>query len=68
MELLSKTGMTVTEVEYTLQDETGAFYYKEWLNEKGKIIDSMLVDKDGYQINDPALLEEVESFLVSIGE
>ena len=60
--------MTVTEVEYTLQDETGAFYYKEWLNEKGKIIDSMLVDKDGYQINDPALLEEVESFLVSIGE
>lgn len=68
MELLGKTGMTVTEVEYTLQDETGAFYYKEWLNEKGKIIDSMLVDKDGYQINDPALLEEVESFLVSIGE
>ena len=68
MELLSKTGMTVTEVEFTLQDETGAFYYKEWLNEKGKIIDSMLVDKDGYQINDPALLEEVESFLISIGE
>lgn len=68
MELLNKTGMTVTEVEYTLQDETGAFYYKEWLNEKGKIIDSMLMDKDGYQINDPSLLEEVESFLVSIGE
>lgn len=68
MELLSKTGMTVTEVEFTLQDETGAFYYKEWLNEKGKIIDSMLIDKDGHQINDPVLLEEVESFLVSIGE
>lgn len=68
MELLNKTESQVTEVVFTLQDETGAFYYKEWLNGSGKLIDSMLVDKDGYQINDPVLLEEVESFLVNIGE
>jgi len=68
MELLNKQETIVTEVVFTLQDETGSFYYKEWLNEKGKVIDSMMIDKDGYQINDPVLLEEVESYLESIGE
>jgi hypothetical protein len=68
MELLNKQETITTTVVFTLQDETGAFYYKEWINDGGEVVDSMMVDKDGYQINDPVLLEEVESFLVSIGE
>jgi len=63
MELLNKTESTVTEVSYTLQDDLGAFYYKEWLNDSGKVIDSILRDKDGYEIDDPNLLEEVQQFI-----
>lgn len=68
MELLSKQELTVTEVVFTLKDETSVFYYKEWLNENGKVIDSMMVDKDGHQIDDPVLLEAVDWFLLSKGE
>ena len=63
LNLLSKEESTVTEVTYTFQDETGAFFYKEWLNDSGKVIDSLMRDKDGYQIDDPVLLEQVQEFL-----
>ena len=63
LNLLQKQESTVTEVIYTLQDDTGSFFYKEWLNESGKVIDSLMRDKDGYQIDDPALLEQVQEFL-----
>lgn len=65
MELLSKTQFVVTEVTYTLQDEISVFYYKEWINAEEKVIDSVLRDKDGYQIDDPALLERVYDFIDS---
>lgn len=68
MQMLVKTESTVTAVVYTLQDETSPFYYKEWRNDSGIVVDAMLVDKDGYQIEDPSLLEEVEQYLESIGE
>lgn len=68
MQMLVKTESTVTEVVYTLQDEVSPFYYKEWRNDSGRVVDAMLVDKDGYQIDDPSLLEEVEQYLESIGE
>lgn len=67
MELLNKTENAVTQHVYTIQDENGAFYYKEWLSE-GKVIDAILMDKDGYQIDDAELLEQVEEYLTSIGE
>ncbi len=67
MELLNKTENAVTQNVYTIQDENGAFYYKEWLSE-GKVIDAILMDKDGYQIDDAELLEQVEEYLTSIGE
>lgn len=63
--LLNRVESTVTEVVYTLQDDVSAFYYKEWLNSKGKVIDSLLQDKDGCQIDDPDLLEEVHEFIDS---
>ena len=65
MELLSRTEFVVTEVTYTLQDEISTFYYKEWINAEEKVIDSVLRDKDGYQIDDPALLERVYDFIDS---
>ena len=66
MELLSRTESTVTEVVYTFQDETSAFYYKELINAQGEVIDSLLRDKDGYQIDDPALLERVWDFITGV--
>ena len=65
MELLNKIESTVTEVTYTLQDKTSVFYYKEWLNDSGKVIDCLIRDKDGYEIDDPLLFEEVQEFIDS---
>lgn len=63
MEILSKVTTQVVETVYTIQDETSVFYYKEWINDSGKVIDAMLMDKDGYQIDDPVLMECVEVFV-----
>jgi hypothetical protein len=65
MKLLSKTESTVTEVTYTLEDETSVFYYKEWLNDSGKVIDCLMRDKDGYDIDDSLLFEQVQEFIDS---
>ncbi len=66
MELLKKEEVNVIENTYTLQDETSVFYYKEFINSKGKVIDAFLRDKDGFQIDDAGLLEEVEEFIDSL--
>lgn len=68
MELLNRTESTVTEVVYTIQDETSAFYYKEWQDDRGKVINAAIIDKDGHEVYDPVLLEEIEEYLDSIGE
>ena len=65
MELLNKTESIVTEVTYILQDKTSVFYYKEWLNDSGKVIDCLMRDKDGSEIDDPLLFEEVQEFIDS---
>ena len=63
MELLKKEEVSVIENTYTLQDGTSVFYYKEFINSKGKVVDAFLRDKDGFEIDDPILLEEVEEFV-----
>ena len=68
MELLKKEEVNVIENTYTLQDETSVFYYKEFLNSKGKVVDSFLRDKDGFEIDDPILQEEVEEFIDGLEE
>ena len=65
MKLLNKTESIVTEVTYTLQDKTSVFYYKEWLDDSGKVIDCLMRDKDGSEIDDPLLFEEVQEFIDS---
>ena len=65
MELLNKIESTVTEVTYTFQDKTSVFYYKEWLDDSGKVIDCLIRDKDGSEIDDPLLFEEVQEFIDS---
>lgn len=50
---------TVTEHTYTLKDEVSILYYKEWMDEKGNLVDSLLRDKDGHEIDDPILQHRV---------
>ena len=66
MELLRKEEVNVIENTYTLQDETSVFYYKEFINSKGKVVDSLLSDKDGFEIDDPSLLENIQEFIDSL--
>ena len=66
MELLKKEEVNVIENTYTLQDGTSVFYYKEFINSKGKVVDAFLRDKDGFEIDDPILLEEVGEFIDSL--
>jgi hypothetical protein len=68
MELLKKEEVNVIENTYTIQDETSVFYYKELIDSKGKVVDSFLRDKDGFEIDDPILLEEVEEFIDGLEE
>lgn len=59
LELLKHMSSEVTEHTYLFKDETGVFVYKEWLDSCGRCMDSVLRDKSGYEIDDPALLERV---------
>lgn len=53
----------VIEHTYFIQDNQGKIVYKEWVNDSGKVIDSTLRDKDGYEIDDPELMEQVQEFV-----
>ena len=66
MKILNKVESQVTEVVYTIQDEIGVIIYKEWINDSGKVIDSQMQDKDGYQIDDPAILEDIQNLVDSL--
>lgn len=50
----------VEEHIYTFEDANGKLLYKEWIDESGKVIDSMLSDTDGFTIDDFDLLMQVQ--------
>lgn len=65
--LLSHDEMRpVVEHVYILQDEHGKLVYKEWIDEKGEIVDSVLRDKDGYAIEDWELFDRVQKFIYNL--
>lgn len=64
MELLTNSILKVTEETFFLQDpEDGVLVYKEWSDESGNVIDVVLRSKDGYEIDDPSILERVQTFV-----
>lgn len=64
MELLTNSILKVTEETFFLQDpEGGVLVYKEWSDESGNVIDFVLRSKDGYEIDDPSILERVQTFV-----
>ena len=66
MELLKhEVYSQAIENTYTINHPTeGVLVYKEWITaDNGKCIDYVLRDKDGYEIDDAALMMEVQYFV-----
>jgi hypothetical protein len=63
IELISQhTDYTITK-NYTVSVGDNIFTYKEFLNEKGKVIDEQIFDVNGDEVIDDDLLEEVRKFI-----
>ena len=66
MELLKhEVYSQAIENTYTIQHPNeGVLVYKEWIDsENGKCLDFILRSKSGFEIDDPALVEEVQEFI-----
>ena len=66
MELLKhEVHSQVIENTYTIQHpKEGVLVYKEFIDSSnGKCIDFILRSKDGYEIDDASLVEEVQEFI-----
>ena len=71
MELLNQeTVQGLTENTATIQLQDGMVVtYKEWVNSKGKVVDTVIRSKDGYDIGeeDPGLFDEICDFIEGNG-
>jgi hypothetical protein len=66
MELLNhEVYSQAIENTYTIQHpKEGVLVYKEWIDSNnGKCLDFVLRSKDGYEIDELALIEEVQEFV-----
>jgi len=66
MELLKhEVYSQAIENTYTIQHPNeGVLVYKEWIDsENGKCIDFVLRSKDGYEIDDAGLVEDIQEFI-----
>ena len=61
--LKHETFSELVEHTYTLKDETGVLIYKEWVDQSGSVIDFTLRNKDGEDIDDPELFDQVMEFI-----
>ena len=69
MELLKhEIENQVVENTYTIQHpKEGVLVYKEFIDSSnGKCIDFILRSKDGYEIDDASLVEEIQEFIDNI--
>jgi hypothetical protein len=63
MKLVSKQKSQTTKEVYEIEHE-GLFYtLTEYLNEKGKVIDSILIDVDGEEIDNEKIIKEIQDFV-----
>lgn len=68
MELLSQTTQQVKIVESRVQLDNGTVaVVQDYYDESDKIIDTVVRTKDGYEIDDPAEVEQILDFLDSQG-
>ena len=64
MKLVSTHVETITTERYQIQLTAGNIVtVTDYLDERGKVIDTVFRDEDGFDIDDPALLEYVIEFI-----
>jgi uncharacterized protein (DUF2141 family) len=64
MKLVSKHVETITTERYQVQLTAGNIVtVTDYLDERGKVIDTVFRDEDGFDIDDPALFEYVIEFI-----
>jgi hypothetical protein len=69
MKIKNTTDEKITTRTYTIEHaDHGIIVYVDYYNEKGKVFDSRLQTEDGYAIEIPALLEEVQEFIDTEGD
>jgi len=61
--LKHETFSELVEHTYTLKDEKGVLVYKEWVDQSGSVMDFTLRNKDGEDIDDPELFDQVMEFI-----
>ena len=67
MKLVSKTVEAIVTETFVLENELGEkVTVIDYLDDRGKVIDTIVRDENGNDINDPILYENVISFLESI--
>ena len=60
MFLLKHDSLKVSEETYEIKlDDGKIIQYKEWTDEKGKIIDTAIKEKKGKEIDDLSLLQKI---------
>jgi hypothetical protein len=64
MEILNIEENKATQTIYTIQTSEGVVHYKEWMDERGKVIDSQLISKHGHDMSDEYnMVEEIIEML-----
>lgn len=60
MKLISRLTQTIN--DYQIEIDGVEYYYKEWLNDSGKVIDDELSDGDGL-VDNENILERIRQFV-----
>jgi len=61
MKLISRLTQTIN--DYQIEIDGVEYYYKEWLDDSGKVIRDELSDGDSLVIEDEGLIERVREFV-----
>ncbi|TXG76204.1 hypothetical protein E6Q11_05225 [Candidatus Dojkabacteria bacterium] len=51
MKIILSSTEQVTANIYQVENNGGKYTYKEWVNEKGKVVDFILLDQDGHEMD-----------------
>jgi hypothetical protein len=62
MELLNRTEQDIKKVSYTVKHNNKEYILIDFF-EGGKVIDTILRDKDGNNVEEPGIFEEMTNFL-----
>jgi len=61
MRIISQLTQVVKHYQFSIG--AGTYYYKEHLDDRGKVIDDELSDESGVLYTNPALLEYIREFI-----